>query len=306
VSVIIPAHNAAGMVGEAVRSALAQSEPRVEAIVVNDGSTDHTEEDLREFGADPRFRLIRQAQAGPSRARNRGMEQARGSWFVFLDADDILSPGMAAAALRAAAAYPKFAVVYGDKPLFRRGLADAFLLRAEPAESGNLLPNLVRGITITPGQFAVRRSAFESVGAFVPEADGSEDWEFLLRLADRYPFLYVPQPFVFKRVHPAMSSLALRRPDIIAERRRLLRIAFGERAAELERRYWTRPVLANWYATHGFSYGERGSMARAVYYIARSLLIWPFWRDPYRWLLRPSVRGPSPRRRMSHETQARG
>lgn len=90
VSVIIPAHNAGPFVGDTISSALEQSWPDVEVIVVNDGSTDGTAAVLASFAG--RIRVIDQCHSGVAVARNRGAAAARGTWLAFLDADDLWLP----------------------------------------------------------------------------------------------------------------------------------------------------------------------------------------------------------------------
>jgi glycosyltransferase involved in cell wall biosynthesis len=90
VSIIIPCYNAAAYVGEAIESALAQTYPNKEVIVIDDGSTDNSLEVIRCFGDSIRW------ETGPNRgggaARNRGLALAKGEWVQFLDSDDLLSP----------------------------------------------------------------------------------------------------------------------------------------------------------------------------------------------------------------------
>ena len=88
ISAVIPTYNRRDMVCEAIDSALTQTYPCHEIIVVDDGSTDGTGELLREKYGD-RIRYIRQENAGPSAARNRGIEAATGEWIAFLDSDDL-------------------------------------------------------------------------------------------------------------------------------------------------------------------------------------------------------------------------
>lgn len=91
VSVVIPAYNADAHVAEAIGSVLTQSHRNLELIVVDDGSTDRTAEIAESFD-DHRVRVVRQANAGPTRARNRGLALAAGEFVAFLDADDSWFP----------------------------------------------------------------------------------------------------------------------------------------------------------------------------------------------------------------------
>src|ERR1700728_4898735 len=90
VSVIIPSFNRAHCIAASVESVLAQSFQDFELIVVDDGSTDETQQVLARFG--DRIRVIRQDNGGVSAARNAGMRVARGSWIAFQDSDDTWRP----------------------------------------------------------------------------------------------------------------------------------------------------------------------------------------------------------------------
>ncbi len=89
-SIVIPAYNYERYVAQAIESALAQDDPDVEVIVVDDGSTDGTGEIAQHFG--DRIHYIRRVNGGLPAARNTGITAARGKFLVFLDADDLLVP----------------------------------------------------------------------------------------------------------------------------------------------------------------------------------------------------------------------
>ncbi len=107
VSIVIPVFNGADVVVDAVRSALAQTYPRFEVVVVDDGSHDHPEQGLAALlAAEHPLRFVRQDNAGPAAARNRGVEEARGELIHFLDADDLLEPEAVACKVAALRSVP--------------------------------------------------------------------------------------------------------------------------------------------------------------------------------------------------------
>lgn len=115
VSVVVPTFNRRELVGEAIESVLAQSFRDFELIVVDDGSTDGTQEVLRErFGDDRRLRLFSQDNAGSAAARNFGVLQAEGTWVAYLDSDDVWLPGHLESQLACAASHPEADLVICD------------------------------------------------------------------------------------------------------------------------------------------------------------------------------------------------
>ncbi|MDE6019175.1 MAG: glycosyltransferase [Muribaculaceae bacterium] len=93
ISVIVPVYNGEGLLPQALESLRRQTYTDFEVIIVNDGSTDGSEIICRDFAeSDSRFKLINQANAGVSTARNRGIEAAGGEWIAFMDADDVMPP----------------------------------------------------------------------------------------------------------------------------------------------------------------------------------------------------------------------
>src|SRR6476646_7452478 len=89
VSVVIPTHNRAYCLAEAIDSALHQTYPNVEVIVIDDGSTDGTPALMAErYGADARVRYVPQAKSGTNIARNHGLRLTRGDYIALLDSDD--------------------------------------------------------------------------------------------------------------------------------------------------------------------------------------------------------------------------
>ena len=92
ISVVIPLYNKESSIAQSLKSVLSQEYDDFEVVIVDDGSTDGSGGVVEAIN-DPRIRLIKQENGGPSKARNTGMKNAKGEWILFLDADDELEPG---------------------------------------------------------------------------------------------------------------------------------------------------------------------------------------------------------------------
>jgi glycosyltransferase involved in cell wall biosynthesis len=113
-SVIIAAYNSAQTIDDAIDSVLAQTRADFEVIVVDDGSTDETPSRVQRYAHDPRVRLHRQDNAGPSAARNAGIALARGRYLGMLDSDDMWLPGYIERAVSALERHPEAGLVFAD------------------------------------------------------------------------------------------------------------------------------------------------------------------------------------------------
>ena len=203
VSIIIPCYQQGRFLAEAIESALGQTHPAVETIVVNDGSTDKTDAVARSFGQ--RIRYITHANA-VSAARNAGIAAAQGDYFLFLDADDVLRPE-SVARLVAAAAGRSCVVVQGwqhfsDSPQYPT--ADEF--RSDL--SAGMLPLLLYTNPIQPPAACLcPTAAVRRLGGFARELAGTEDWDLWIRLAlDSVPFETIDYLGALYRRHAASAS----------------------------------------------------------------------------------------------------
>ena len=205
-SVIIPAHDCESCVGEAVRSALAQSFSDLEVIVVDDGSADRTGAAAEAaIEGDPRARLLRQANAGAMAARRAGLAAGRSDAVVFLDADDRLRPDALARFADVLCAQPEAGVVYGDRVLMDAtgrpfGSTHGALLNPRP--SGDVLRRtLRRNFLSTPGQACFRARCLADVQAFTLAVRRAMDWVLYCEIAAFERFAYVgPGPVVEYRM----------------------------------------------------------------------------------------------------------
>lgn len=205
VSVVIPTHDRAAIVERALRSVLAQTALPLEILVVDDASTDGTAARLEGY-AGVGVRVLRLAErVGGSRARNAGIEAARGEWVAFLDSDDEWRPPKLERQLARLDA-PDGAgldVVYCRKVMHDHLGGREILVKTSLCEGDVLLP-LLSGWEISTSQVMVRRAALGPVGGFDPTLPGSQDYDLWLRLAAAgHRFGGVAEALTVKHAHLA-------------------------------------------------------------------------------------------------------
>ena len=208
VSFVVPAYNVEQYVEESVRSALDQTYPNVEVIIVDDGSTDRTGEiAARMAAADSRVRVFQQPNLYAAHARNRGIAEARGAFIHFLDADEVVLPEKVAASYALFAADPEVGVVYGHGIPVKADGITPLPYDYVPLPSGDVFCEWITG-TMANGthgvtsSFMVRRALFETVGMFDVTIRGTEDWDLWVRLAAVTKFAALDRPLVRYRRLP--------------------------------------------------------------------------------------------------------
>lgn len=197
VSVIIPGYNYGRFLGEAIDSVLAQTQPAFEIIVVDDGSTDETPEVARRYG--DRIRYHRRENGGVSRARNTGVQEARGEFIAFLDADDRWLPDKLARQTAVFAANPDAGLAHTGSRVFNQE-DGATLCEFEP-EPALDVHALIRCCSITASSVMIPRAVFDKVGPFDDALVGTEDWDMWLRIAAAYRVVACPGILVEYRSH---------------------------------------------------------------------------------------------------------
>lgn len=183
VSIIIPVYNGQAYLAEAIESALAQDFPAVEIIVVDDGSQDASAQIAAGYEA---VTVVRQANRGVAKARNRGFAESTGDAIIFLDQDDRLLPTNVSAALRAFEAAPESGFVVGRARILHEGAAGpgADLPGSEAISYASVLSGQ---IFIPPSVVMIRRAAFEKTGGFSAGYRGTDDLDMYLNLARFFP-----------------------------------------------------------------------------------------------------------------------
>jgi glycosyltransferase involved in cell wall biosynthesis len=195
VSVIIPTHNRAEVLGRAIASVLGQTWTDLELIVVDDGSTDATARVLAEFD-DPRLTGMHQENKGVSSARNRGIAASRGRLIALLDSDDYWMADKLEKQVRFMAE-SGFAICQTDEIWIRNGQrVNPRFKHAKPA--GWFLERSLELCLISPSCVMFTRALWNELGPFDERLPACEDYSLWLRVGVRYPVGLVPEALVVK------------------------------------------------------------------------------------------------------------
>lgn len=207
VSIMMPAYNAERTIEQAIDSALAQTMPDWELIVVDDGSTDGTAARAADRAErDARIKLVRQANGGESAARNTALQQMQGELVAFLDADDLYLPDHLALTVGYLQTHPQRDGVYTDGyhcDEQGRRLQTLSSRRRGPFE-GWLFPELVAASDVfgPPLCLVLRRRLIDQHSlTFDPAIVIGPDWDFTTRYAHDAQFGYIDRPTGCYRVH---------------------------------------------------------------------------------------------------------
>lgn len=208
VSIILPTFNRAHLIGESIASALGQSHPPAELIVVDDGSTDRTAEVVSNFG-DP-VRYLRQENAGKSAALNRGIAAASGGALLVLDDDDLLPPGALAAHVAALVATPEAEFSFGRFVRFNGRSENAFSSTdIEPLPQlgeKRLLVQLMQCCFLPNPAWMVRRDLQMAVAPYRRDLPRGQDYDMILRIARAARGVYAGGITLHQRKHVAVRN----------------------------------------------------------------------------------------------------
>ncbi len=227
VTVVIPAFNAAATIDQTLRSVRAQSYANLEIIVVDDGSADETvvrvEQHIR---ADPRLRLVRQANAGVAAARNRGIVEAAGDYVAPVDADDLWHPEKIERQMALMLAEPEAGLVYTWYSIIDEHgqvLVEQVNTYPKAWQFAQLCHRNVIGngsSALMRREAALRMGGYDS-GLRSQRAQGCEDLKLYLQIAEHYPVAVAPWPLTgYRQLSGNMSSdgqQMLRSFDLVAQ-----------------------------------------------------------------------------------------
>ena len=195
VSVIIPTHNRAGFLAQAIDSVLAQTYANFELIVVDDGSSDETQALLASYGK--ALISLRQENRGPAAARNAGIRAARHPFLAFLDSDDQFTRNKLAIQVAAMEAQPEMLISHTQEIWFRNG-QHLNQKKRHGKEGGDIFARSLELCVVGMSTVMARRELFDLVGLFDETFPCCEDYELWLRVSCSHPFLLVDTPLTIK------------------------------------------------------------------------------------------------------------
>lgn len=294
VSVVIPAYQAAWL-DATLDSLRAQTVAAFEIIVVDDGSP----EPVAPARVDDLV-LLRQANAGPATARNRGVAAARGALIAFCDADDLWRPEKLERHLAAHRSHPHWLASGTDIAIFGDGLEPTVRTREAlyGVPGGEVtIAQLFRENCFVTSTMLVDRAAYLEVGGMPEprEVIGIEDFGCWLRLATRGTLGHVPEVLTDYRVHAAgLTSSGVREGSFFAKEMALRRLFLSE-FPRLASEPWARQGLAHAEFQRGYALLRQGDWLAARAALRHSLGHWPLslvtWRAMVLALLRVRPRG---------------
>jgi glycosyltransferase involved in cell wall biosynthesis len=216
VSAIIPNYNYAHYLGEAIDSALGQTYPYIEVIVVDDGSTDGSRDLLQSYG--DCIRTLFQQNQGVAAARNNGVNASQGEYVAFLDADDVWLPSKIEKQVGRFRGDEDLGLVHvGVREVDENG--NTLLERLEGLEGAvaNQLLMLKREGVLGGGSgLMVPRRVFDEVGGFDMRLSTSADWDLFYQISNRHSVGFIPEILVKYRVHASNmhSNVAVMEHDM--------------------------------------------------------------------------------------------
>jgi glycosyltransferase involved in cell wall biosynthesis len=216
VSVIIPTHNRAKYLIEAIKSVLDQTFKDFELILVDDGSTDNTRDIIENF-RDNRIRYIYQDNGGVSSARNTGIKAADGEYIAFLDSDDTWLPENLELKVKLLDSRPDLGLVCSDAYVVDNGTGTTprrfwnktrFKYSGSPEQAAKspLKDLLYRNCFIMPQATIIPSKVFTTIGYFDESLPTSEDWDLFVRIVQRFPIEIINVPLLKIRRHNTSLS----------------------------------------------------------------------------------------------------
>ncbi len=274
VSVIIPAYNAEKYISDAITSVLSQTYSNFELIIINDGSTDKTDQLIRSFLPNAKINYILQKNSGVSNSRNTGMQNAKGDYFSFLDADDYFEPDNLLYKVNALEQHSNCFFCYSDVSMcnenfniisFAKSYGGENLLERMLLWDGTVIPSL-------PSNIVIKKQCYTNGLLFDNELSTAADQMFAFLIAHRYNGFCINQSLVKYRV----LSNSMSRNILLMENDHIL-VYNKAKTFGLFKSFWfQKKCFANLYLILAGSWWVNGKNKwKGFFYILKALIVFP-------------------------------
>lgn len=295
VTVVIPAYNAATLLGETLQSVLNSSYHDLDVIVINDGSQDDTAAVATSFG--PRVRVKTQKNAGMSASRNWGIENSDSEFIALLDSDDIWHPEKLRLQVAAFEAHSDHAYCFTEFKNWSGGSTSEFMSEIRSGAIDSKLSGWVyHKFLLTnwalPSSMLFRRLAWDMTGPFLCDDQQTDDWEYFVRSSQSFQFLKLAESFVLYRQTPGSLSRKVPTKNTTELMRQSLITRYGTSSpngTEVNRTELERRCYVGW-SNFADANCARGSLGAGLAAFGKLLLTGPRRGESMRRLARSLIR----------------
>jgi len=268
VSIVIPTYNRAKLLKRAIHSVLNQTYQDYEIIIVDDGSTDNTEEVVRSFNDNKVIYIKHERNKGAPAARNTGIRAARGEYVAFQDSDDEWLPeklekqikAFKTASTEIGIVYTGFWRIEGDKRTF-------FPSPNITPKEGAIHDALLKGNFVGTPSTLVKKECFEKAGMFDEKLPMLEDWELWIRISKCYCFKYIDEALAISYYNPG----SVNEQGCLIEAQ-TLKLMLEKHFEDIKR---NRGLLASYYRRIGYLLCLNGQIAQGRGYLKKAVMTYP-------------------------------
>jgi len=194
-TVIIPTYNRASVLPRALNTVIKQTYKADQIIVIDDGSTDKTQDLIKnEY---PQVDFISQQNKGVSAARNAGIKKSKNEWICLLDSDDSWQANKLEKQVQAITENPDYLVCHTNETWYRNG---KILNQGKKHEKrgGHIFQHCLPLCAISPSSVIINKQLFDEIGLFDEDLPACEDYDMWLRICCRYPVLFINEALTNK------------------------------------------------------------------------------------------------------------
>ncbi len=279
ISICIFTYNRAEYIKETIESALAQSYKNYEIVIVNDGSTDETEEVILGIKSD-KIRYFKKEHTNAPDTRNRVLKEAKGEFILWLGDDDLLHKDILSTYVEYLNKYPDVDIFYCKLLAFNehKGILRQFIYTEWYNRNDELAAFLIMGQPIPDGSSLIKRKIYEEVGEFNKDFNRAQDYEFYSRVftTKKYKAKYVDEFLVKYRIHDKNITLNISGKINFKYETMILRKLIGNYKLDLffpqlstSEDY--KKNLAEVYYILGIKFFNYGAYSDSIFYLASSL-----------------------------------